>query len=194
MATTALIVEMIIIGVQTVTWLILLVFLTTDYHVMRLDALSNWNTLLLFLSIGVCYTLGVVFDAVAAWIEERGPFRRQKDQSVRDKERHLRQLIRFHNLELAKEMDGDEYRLRLMRSTALNLVLIFIVGSLLIATSDPILWRKSLFIFILSMITVFGIYAWYRRLDRFRNGRDLMHQIAEWELSPADQTTYSSSS
>ena len=71
MNTTALIVEMIIIGLQVAIWPPIFLAFVWGFDGQTLDKVEKFVTLLTVIGIAVCYTIGLVVDAFTAWLEDR---------------------------------------------------------------------------------------------------------------------------
>ncbi len=67
MSTTAILVEILIIGMQAMVWLVLLVLSVFGYKWLpdTAAAVKGWEPAVSVLALGLCYTLGILVDRVA---------------------------------------------------------------------------------------------------------------------------------
>jgi hypothetical protein len=66
MSTTALAVELLVIGYQTIVWLVLLFALTPFYDDVLLNLLKNWKEIVFIASVVAAYTLGAIMNGVVS--------------------------------------------------------------------------------------------------------------------------------
>jgi hypothetical protein len=147
MSTTAIFVEILVIGVQAAVWVTILVlnFFGYDWFVISQSSLEKWTGLLTIFIIAFCYTLGIVVDRVAdgffmivrplVLVKPRNllmKFRWVKDRFEKSSQDKRMQIL----IKEDKATECLEYirsRLRIMRATVLNLVLILISTLLFIS-------------------------------------------------------------
>ena len=143
MTSTAIFAEILVVGLQATVWVALLCLLIADLngvHVggitARLGALKEWATLITTFVIGFAYTLGIIVDRIAdslwSWINdalrsEAGEANKKPGPSVPKK----RLQIMSRDEGLTKFLEYVRSRMRIARSTSLNLVLIMITATLL---------------------------------------------------------------
>src|SRR4029434_9169330 len=84
----------------------------------KLKDVEKFAAPLAFVGVGVLYTLGVVFDTLTALIEDLVEDKLFASAEQIPNRRELRQRLRLKDIELTQALDSDQYRLRLVRSTA----------------------------------------------------------------------------
>ncbi len=160
MNTTSVLVDILIIGIQVLTWFCLLVF----SFVLKTDILDFEKTpFLIFVIIAMAYTLGVVFDYIFAPIFEcfKGVDEKNTYKNV-----SVIKIIHKHE-EIHNYLDSQYARLRIARATVINLPLITIFLCLFI-------WRNNfnyyiydyaiLYILLIGItLTIFSVFSWRRR-------------------------------
>jgi len=177
MVTTALRIEILIVGFQGSIWL--LVLLVGSPEELRAQA-QAWRDQIAYLEhvavpatvllLGWCYSFGAAIDGVAGaidgwkwiyrWIFRLSPGEPEKSASLR---------LKFP--EAYRELVQTDFELRLLRSTALNLL---IFGGVAWYTGWP--WAVvggSLFAAIASWL------AWYRRRQRIAIRKEALHEAAD---------------
>jgi hypothetical protein len=192
MGTTALIVEMVIIGFQVATWIIMFAawYLGQADFVQALSKLSKMpDVIAAGAVIGAWYTLGVVFDALTALVESF--FERLRwlettaggDEALRKEHRLLRQKMLLINPEIASQLQAPELHLRLLRSTVVNVPLICASGWFLLNSIWTVseVQRRVYVLSSLALVAVAG-YAWWRRRSRFVKNHAAFYEAARWEL------------
>ena len=181
MNTTTLIVELVIIGLQAMIWLAIIVVLVSGSQWVSLDEIAKLSTLLSVIMIVVAYTLGIVFDAFTAWVEDT-LFPSNESGDIKRNRKILRQRLRLKNRELSKDLDNEQYLLRLLRSTTFNLLLISIFGSVYVfkVISLNIITRYTYFSILIGIATM-SIYSWWRRRKCFEENREVFYKELEQE-------------
>ena len=181
MNTSTLIAELVVIGLQAVIWLSMIVTWISGYHWIDLDKVGRIAVPLAIVIVAVSYTLGMVIDAVTAWLEDVLVDWRvlpADSEDERNEQRRLRQELRLRDDALSRSLDSEQYLLRLLRSTVLNLLLLFIFGSCLIwfTTNGLSLLERMIYPVILLLVVSVGGYGWWRRRETFRKNRELFYK------------------
>jgi hypothetical protein len=149
MATTALVAETLIVGLQTTLWLVLVV--VTAFGIPAVgESPKGWEFVIGLYVVATAYVLGVMFDRLAAFvmrplenvfwgfIQHRGHRLVYMPEPVcLQRVEDLRMAIRLKSEAIATEVDDIRRPLRITRATALNLLVttgLLIVG---LATSQP---------------------------------------------------------
>jgi hypothetical protein len=115
-STTSLIVEMVVIGLQTAIWIIILL--------LSIAGLDRFSSILKFglpdlavglIAFGACYTLGIVFDAATAWMEdqytrlwEKRHAKHRRDAIPYEERKRLRVSALIRNPEIATHLDNTQ--------------------------------------------------------------------------------------
>src|SRR5918911_2503571 len=97
MSTTALIVELVIVGIQVTIWVSMIVVLLSGYQWLNPDTVGKIATPLAVILLAVCYTIGIIFDAFTALLEDKLFERREISEADRGKRRALRQKLRLRD-------------------------------------------------------------------------------------------------
>jgi hypothetical protein len=136
MATTAVFAEILVIGFQALIWLALLILTIIGPENMRLNSLGGWESLLTVLVLVAAYSLGIVVDRATDSLLERLDNRIAVKHMPRGlSDLTMRRLtITMHSEALEKFLDYARSRLRISRSTTINLALILITAAILILT------------------------------------------------------------
>jgi hypothetical protein len=186
MNTTALIAELVIVGLQVMIWLSMIIALISGYNWLNPDNVEKIAAPLTVLLLAVSYTIGIVFDAFTAWLEDK-LFSKQKAKERSTKRRILRQQLRLKDNALSLQLDNEQYLLRLLRSTALNLTLIATFGSILIFKAK--LNGRFVYAPLLIGCAMMGLYGWCRRRKNFIRNRDAFYRGLEKAKRPSDGNT-----
>lgn len=175
MVTTAIVAEILVTGLLALVWLVLAFLSITG--LIRIDAtmithLKDWTSLILVLVLGLAYPLGIIVDRAADWLV--GPIDRRLRNNhfkyddanlpkAKVSEARLRMLLDAKNERLASFLNYVRSRLRLARSTCLNLILITLAATILLGTQNSIgsieliaVTAGGLLLFLLSL------FAWVR--------------------------------
>jgi 8-oxo-dGTP pyrophosphatase MutT (NUDIX family) len=120
MATTALFVELLVVGLQAEAWLILLTVTLLGPFPMPWDRLEKWTALLTIVAVGVAYVLGIIVDRLADVVTEFAlrPGDRQTQSVPR-----MRLRVMKESEALAAFLDYQRSRVRIARGTVANLAL-----------------------------------------------------------------------
>lgn len=130
MTTTAVFAEILVVGLQATVWLALLCLWIADVNgipvgrvAAKAGALKEWATLITTFVLGFAYTLGIIVDRLAdsiqSSIEKALSTKREPDKSVPP--RRLR--VMKDSPEITKLLEYFRTRMRIARSTSLNLLL-----------------------------------------------------------------------
>lgn len=159
MGTTALIVEMVIIGFQVVVWMSLIILVIVGYDWIDVSKFKDWATPISIALVGVSYTLGIIFDSfirlLFITLEPASPG-------------NMMAYIIATNTDAAEELNKRANRSSLVRATSLNLLIISV--SSLIFVKKYFGWS----IRILTLIVVFSILltglallTWFRSVSGY---------------------------
>jgi hypothetical protein len=148
MNTTAIFVEILVIGMQAIIWIVLLVLSLVGYDWLSAIPvnLDKWSVFVTILLIAYCYTLGIIVDRLAdgLFILTK-KFMLVKPRNLLLRINRVRQTFeesaQDHRMETLASEGGAtvflEYirsRLRILRATVLNLFLITITSLLFISS------------------------------------------------------------
>jgi hypothetical protein len=130
MATTALVTEILIVGLEAETWVIMLVLAAFGTEWIDLDAVDGWEALVTVLVLAGAYVLGIVVDRVAdstfGWL--RGP----------DRPGFARKRLEVLHTSpgMAPFLEYQRSRLRVARGTLFNMIAAAVSGRFQKGTSS----------------------------------------------------------
>jgi hypothetical protein len=169
MKTTAIFAELLIVGLQAIVWLIfagLVFFEVSTIDTALFDTLKSWAALITIFVLSLSYVIGVIIDRVADSLfnqvdkKLREKYLIKSNQSVAD----MRLYIMSKNEGITDFLDYVRSRLRLARSTVLNVILIMFFVALWYFTSSKF-ESNSIIIFLLSFgipLLTLTIFTWFR--------------------------------
>ena len=171
MTTTSLVIEIVIIGFQALIWILLIVFTLFDYSWINPTKLKDWSTLLSLGVICISYTLGIIFDhftsslfAPLEYSNRRNRWWTNEDPKASPAQ--MRAYIIATNSNVSEYIGKGINRIRLVRGTALNLILISISSLVFLFARFGLLWKQALVIVILSflliILTIFTLIRFMR--------------------------------
>ncbi len=177
METTAVFAEIIVIGIQACVWLALLVAWAFGADWIDLEGLKGWEALATIFAVAVAYTLGVVVDRVADFVDDPvlrwtrnlaawlGGKRATKGPAETSRARFRESRVRvLHAVgALAAFLEYQRSRQRIARGTLFNLPLILVFGHLFLArrcgaTADILAGFDAL----LVTLSLFALFAAFR--------------------------------
>lgn len=169
MKTTAIFAELLIVGLQAIVWLIfagLVFFEVSTIDTTLFNTLKSWAALITIFVLSLSYVIGVIIDRVADSLfnhvdkKLREKYLVKSNQSVAD----MRLYIMSKNEGVTDFLDYVRSRLRLARSTVLNVILIIFFVALWYFTSSKF-ESNSIIIFLLSFgipLLTLTIFTWFR--------------------------------
>lgn len=178
MGSTALIVEILIIGAQTLTWLTLLVLICLGVNdatnLQQLSAsIGEVGSTFSFVALAVAYTIGLVVDAGTAFVADKIPnFQPSfKDRALR--QRAVDAKLRLSAFEAYSELQGIQFQSRLLRSSIFNLPLIVLLGGWLLVLNGQCSW--IVVCLIVPLVATATYYAYRRRASRYLRTLELTY-------------------
>jgi hypothetical protein len=149
MATTALFVEILIVGLETTAWLCLVVLLFTGPLTVNPKDYTDWASLITVVVLAIAYVLGTVVDRLAdsaydwfwrtksgGWL---GRYVRKSLPRIKPKRiTRMRLTVMKESDGIAKFIDYQRSRVRIARGTLFNLVL-----ALPVAIAYLLVWRRE---------------------------------------------------
>jgi len=138
MTSTAIFAEILVVGLQAMVWLVLLGLFIADLNglqvrslVAGLSGLKDWAALITTFVLGFAYTLGIIVDRLAdsilSSIEKK--LSTQKKHSVSIPVKRLKVMKTAP--EITKFLEYIRSRMRIARSTSLNLLLTTTIAALM---------------------------------------------------------------
>lgn len=185
--TTALVAETLIIGLQTTLWVVLAVVISSGVPAINERILKDWEVAFGLYVVAVAYTLGILFDRLAAFVlrplENRlwRFLRRSRPSLIRASPGELlpevdeiRMRLRDAHGEIANEADDLRRPLRITRATVINLfITVVLLFASLLFGGQPVISaefseRLSIFcvLFLVLALLAYGALElqYYRRL------------------------------
>ena len=170
MGSTALIVEILILGAQTLTWITLLVLICLGIndvtHLQQLAAnIGEVGSAFSFVALAVAYTIGLVVDAGTAFVADKIPnFQPSfKDRGLR--QRAVDAKLRLSAFEAYSELQEIQFQSRLLRSSLFNLPLIVLLGGCLLVLNGQCSWLVVCLI--VPLLATATYYAYRRRASLY---------------------------
>lgn len=178
MSTTALVIEHLITGLQAAIWLSLLVLTAFGWNWINLTVLKDFTTILTFVGLATVYPIGIFVDELADFVFK--PWMKQ----IRKKRFRLEGFdpddLDLTTMNLLQKTD-DEFlktyfnyirmRIRVSRSTALNLALITITALLFTTVRFSNSQSFALIIFVVIfvgiLLTALSAWVWCGVSDTF---------------------------
>jgi hypothetical protein len=170
MNVTALVAEILIVGIQGTIWIGLLVASFLNYEKMNWLNLNGWQPFVITLYLATAYYLGILIDRLSdSALHKFDIVLRRKYFSTSNQNcpsvSKARLAVMFENENVAKFLDYVRSRMRIARSTCVNTGLITISAIVLTISTQYIQQKVNTVLVILftglpmSFIT---IYVWYR--------------------------------
>ncbi|MEL7225005.1 MAG: hypothetical protein AAGL17_09070 [Cyanobacteria bacterium J06576_12] len=178
MGSTALIVEILIIGAQTLTWLTLLFLICIGINdtaglQQLVTGVGAIGSAFSFVALAVAYTVGLVVDAGTALVADKIPnFQPSfKDRALR--QRAVDAKLRLSAFEVYSELQGIQFQSRLLRSSLFNLPLIVFLSGYLLVLNDQCSWLVVCLI--VPFVAASTYYAYRRRTSRYLRTLELTY-------------------
>lgn len=168
MSTTALRIELLIIGFQATIWMLLFLGIDTTvaFYTQHQETIKETSAIITLIVLAWCYSLGATIDGFTAIIEDPKSILKSTTTSTTDSSM---MRLKFH--EAYKELISSDFELRLLRSTAFNLFL----TSLAIFVKFKISFVAPTIL--ISSVAV-GV-AWLRRRNKSENRRNKLYDAAK---------------
>lgn len=170
MNTTALLVDILIVGVQALVWIagLLFTFFINPNSVIQL--LNNYPTSFLFIAIVIAYTLGIVFEYLSAIVF--GWFKSKEEKELFSDVKIVK--IVAYDREIHNFLDNQYGRLRIARGTIFNIPFLIIAACFFVSKFN-IGFRFGVFETVVFIVTfgivfmIFAIISWRRRNGDYMN-------------------------
>lgn len=205
MATTAVFIEILLVGIQAVIWMALLALIVVgpgEVAAWDWEQIQSWAGLLSFAALGMAYAAGVIVDRLADSLFDLyiGPLVCKKERARRkaDKEQEQeeqaaeaagrepsprtgassgekRLLVRQYGGDMTTFLDYVRSRVRIARSTALNLAMVTVLATVLVPGAD----LKVLVAAIGVVSTGLTVFAWKRINLTWRERQDQAYRFAK---------------
>jgi hypothetical protein len=168
MSTTALAVELLVIGYQALIWLALVAFLLPISDHVQLQTLKDWKELVIIGSAVAAYTTGAIINAVTTSIMEKSKidkklvYKREKPPS------EMRATILVRNPEAFMHIMKNFDAPRVLRSTVLNFILIGIFTFIHLYCFKSLTCLQLLLLALIFVACVVAsAWAWYETAKNF---------------------------
>ena len=169
MKTTAIFAELLIVGLQAIVWLIfagLVFFEVSAFDAALFDELKSWAALITIFVLSFSYVIGIIIDRVADSLFNHVDRRLRNKYLIKSKQpvAVMRLYIMSKNEGVSDFLDYVRSRLRLARSTVLNVILIIFFVALWYFTSSKFESNSIIVFLFLSGIPllVLTIFTWFR--------------------------------
>ena len=169
MKTTAIFAELLIVGLQATVWLIfagLVFFEVSAFDAALFDELKSWAALITIFVLSFSYVIGIIIDRVADSLFNHVDRRLRNKYLIKSKQpvAVMRLYIMSKNEGVSDFLDYVRSRLRLARSTVLNVILIIFFVALWYFTSSKFESNSIIVFLFLSGIPllVLTIFTWFR--------------------------------
>jgi hypothetical protein len=167
MSTTALRIELLIIGFQAIIW-ILVIFGFSDVvelYAKNVTLIKDTAAVLILIILATCYSIGAIVDSVTAAIEDPRSFSSPRNYDGQDSS-----VMRLKFPDAYKELVSSDFELRLLRSTSFNLLITAIA-----MFCNTELYVVASFILLAGFLVSFG---WYRRKAKTQRRRKSLYEVA----------------
>jgi hypothetical protein len=180
MSTTALLVELVIIGFQALAWILVFIFLIFGAKWAHVSTLKEWAAPITILGVAISYSLGLVLDTLfrgllkpvfwgleehATWTYglSSGWWRGQMREALAElrDQSEWRQYVQYHNKDLADALDRRFNQIRLAGGTALNFLALEVLGLVYVLTRTDASWWTVAILGAAALLWVLGsLAAW----------------------------------
>lgn len=203
MGTTSLVVELLIIGFQVATWVVLLLLSVFGYEWIDLRFLTSWAALVTVVFLAASYSLGLIFDAILLEVTKALSKATKKAVATAVTELARERGIQFdHELPvmmrtyvLAKNpalqgyLEREGYGFRLLLATSGNLVLICCFTLLFLATRIGLTCISLATVVLVFLLPAgFSGYAWYIKYRYYYLELALIYQAIKAPRAPLHKT------
>lgn len=173
MKTTELYFEYVIIGLETLCWIVILFFLVIGNSMLGFLKYCVSNIFSSIVLIGVCYILGLVMDRVADRILENRKQRIKKSHMINSKTSLL--VWRKYNQSTFAEFTLS--RIRILRATIFNSILIAILGAGLVQRYYTNLPLSALVICVFGAISIASNIGHKSLLENYYNKTSILDSV-----------------
>jgi hypothetical protein len=171
-STTALIVEVVIIGAQVLVWMGLAAIALFDVKLPDLQTLKEWTAPVSLSLIALSYTVGMIFDTMVAsffapWTmrSRRVPWGAHRFPASPAR---MRVYVMVNHHEASQYLERQFNQSRLLRATVLNLLLIGVFSTVLYFRYSGFSWRGLTgTLFFLVFLTGATFFSWRRALQGY---------------------------
>ncbi|MEL6489034.1 MAG: hypothetical protein AAFQ95_03640 [Cyanobacteria bacterium J06621_3] len=170
MSSTALIVEILVIGAQTLTWAALLAMVLLGFDdstsLQQLTkGLGDIGSAFSFVALALAYTVGLVVDAVTAYVADKLPNFQPSFQDRTLRQRTVDAKLRLSAFDVYGELQATQFQSRLLRSSIFNLPLILLLGGCLLVRTDQCSWLSVCLV--VPSVALATYFAYRRRASRY---------------------------
>ena len=148
--------DFLIIGFQSWVWLVLLFLTCFGYEWINLASIKDWMPLVIVLFVGMSYPLGIIQNALLGNVLNYRQLDRRPLLEDDSRFSPFDQLVYIASVkpELAATLQQNILQARLIRATAINLVLVSFLGLLFYSIRLGFTWKGFLFGAILSFFVL----------------------------------------
>ena len=175
MNTTAMVIEILIVGLQTVVWLTLIVLTIFGYKWVPLETLEKWSGPIVLFIIGMSYTLGILFDRLWDFLLHKSDkkIRAEYFNDSRPSLHDVRATVFSSSERMARFIDYIRSRMRIGRASTGNFCLITINSLLFVlirlsGLENSIKFRLLVFISALgASLILLSLYGWKKLIRTY---------------------------
>jgi hypothetical protein len=181
MITSALVVEILIIGYQVLICIILIFLDFSGFKINILSSIKENPVISILTFTFLAYSVGIIFDSFIAWFFEKAGldqelFHRRDGKNMID--------ILYKHPETHKFLDNLYARYRIVRATLFNLPIITLILTLSIIfvyknNNINSLALGSIVFIIGSLLTLLTFHAWRARLKSYKKYLDKAFELCE---------------
>ncbi|HEX8163995.1 MAG TPA: hypothetical protein VF538_19145 [Pyrinomonadaceae bacterium] len=169
MSTTALIVEMVIVGFQALIWMSLIVLIVFGHDWIDISKLKDWATLISLGLIAISYTIGIIFNSLIG-----STFFRWESKNWRlfthlpERPARMRAYILIKSKDASENLEKRFYQNRLLRGTSINVLFIGAAVLILALKHSGFSWRVLIGIsFSTIFVTGIILLSWMQTLQGY---------------------------
>jgi len=162
MATTAIVAEIVIGGLEAAVWIALYVFAIAGTDWVDFAQLSDWQATILLLLVAAAYVLGILIDRIADSVLSRADRIAFGKPKLRGREvQTMRVALLHHEDGNTRFLEYQRSRMRVARATVLNLVLLApALAAFLLARTDAGSWTA---VAVLGVVAAAFVSWWVAR-------------------------------
>ena len=165
MSTTALAVELLVIGYQTLVWLALAACLSPLCDDTLLNAMKDWKELVIVVSVVAAYSSGAIMNGIASRIID--PIERRAIHKRQQRPSEMRAAILVQKPEAFDHIIKNLNVPRVLRSTIFNILLVGVFLFIHFFSSNAT-FSELLVVAVISLGgTALAAWAWYETAENY---------------------------
>ena len=165
MGTTALAVELLVIGYQALIWLAIIVCLFFKCDTELLNTLKDWKELSIVASVAIAFTLGAIINGIMAKLMDSADRKWIFKHDIKPSE--MRAYILVNKPAAFPHIIENLIIPRLLRSTIFNIIMIGILTFFYLATQDATFTQLLIVVILFGVVSAFAAWAWYETSENY---------------------------